>query len=119
MKNLLSFIIIALFVSTTTQCGIKRQSGYISDFPNIEKMEFSKDFLFGTSTAAEQMEETPDSDWGKFIQDAYENKRFESSGKGVAKPGHIHNLGDYSKEIILKKQTTTICTTKIFKWQGT
>ena len=103
MKNLLSFIILALFVSTTTQCGIKRQSGYISEFPNVEKMEFSKDFLFGTSTAAEQMEETPDSDWGKFIQDAYENKRFESGGKGVAKPGNILYLGDYSKEIILKK----------------
>ncbi len=84
-------------------CGAKRQSRFISDFPNVEKMEFPKEFLMGTSTAAEQMEETPNSDWGKFIQSAYSEKRFESAGKGIAKPGHIHNLGNYSPEIILKK----------------
>ena len=66
----------------------------MSNFPNVDVMLFPSNFLWGTSTAAEQMEETPNSDWGKFIQDAYSNKRFESAGKGLAKPGHIHNLGN-------------------------
>lgn len=100
MKKIYLFLVLLTILNA---CGYKRQSAYISKFPEIEKMEFPSTFLMGTSTAAEQMEETPDSDWGKFIRDAYENKRFGSDGKGIAKPGHIHNLGDYSPEIILKK----------------
>lgn len=100
MKKLFPFLILLILAEG---CGFKRQSSFISNFPATEKMEFPKSFLMGTSTAAEQMEETPDSDWGAFIREAYENKRFESAGKGIAKPGHIHNLGEYSPEIILKK----------------
>lgn len=96
-------LLLVLALNLLIGCGSKRQSKYISDFPPVDKMEFPKTFLMGTSTAAEQMEETPNSDWGKFIRDAYENKRFETAGKGIAKPGHIHNLGNYSPEIILKK----------------
>jgi beta-glucosidase len=103
MKKFITILIISYTLIFIPNCGIKRQSKFISDFPGVEKMEFSKEFLMGTSTAAEQIEETPNSDWGKFIQSAYLNRQFESAGKGIAKPGHIHNLGDYSPEIILKK----------------
>ena len=68
-------------------CGIKRQSKFISDFPGVEKMEFSKEFLMGTSTAAEQIEETPNSDWGKFIQSAYIKKQFEFRSRYIKKFG--------------------------------
>jgi len=85
-------------------CGKERKKQLMTDFSSVqETMQFPKDFLFGTSTAAEQMEETPNSDWGKFIQDAYSNKRFETMGHGIAKPGHINNLGSYSTDHILKK----------------
>ncbi|MCB1177503.1 MAG: glycoside hydrolase family 1 protein, partial [Leptospiraceae bacterium] len=96
-------IVIILTLLLFFSCGIKRQSGFISNFDELEKYEFPKGFLWGTSTAAEQMEETPDSDWGKFIQDAYKNKRFDTIKPGIAKQGHIRNLGNYSEEIILKK----------------
>ena len=87
----------------------------MSNFPNVDVMLFPSNFLWGTSTAAEQMEETPNSDWGKFIQDAYSNKRFESAGKGLAKPGHIHNLGNYTKEQILKKTNHNVLYNEDFK----
>lgn len=103
VKIKITYLIILITFVTLNSCGIKRQSQFISEFPNVDVMEFPPNFLWGTSTAAEQMEETPNSDWGKFIQDAYANKRFETMGKGLAKPGHIHNLGSYNKEEILKK----------------
>ena len=103
MKNFYKILTLTILILFAPDCGIKRQSNFISDLPGVDKMTFQKDFLLGTSTAAEQMEETPDSDWFKFIMDAYKNKRFKTKGKGEAEPGHINNLGDYSEEIIRKK----------------
>lgn len=60
-------------------------------------------FLWGTATAAFQIENTHDDDWAAFERDAVTNRRFESLGPGQAKPGHIHNLGAYSQEIRDKK----------------
>ncbi|MFO0576352.1 MAG: glycoside hydrolase family 1 protein [Polyangia bacterium] len=60
-------------------------------------------FLWGTATAAFQIESTHDDDWAAFERDAVTNRRFDSLGPGQAKPGHIHNLGAYSDEIRAKK----------------
>lgn len=60
-------------------------------------------FLWGTATAAYQIEDTHDDDWAAFERDAVANQRFDTLGPGQAKPGHIHNLGSYSEEIRAKK----------------
>jgi beta-glucosidase len=99
-----SIYILTLFIIfTLISCGKKREAQLISNFPDVKVMKFPAGFLWGTSTAAEQMEETPDSDWGKFIQEAYKSKHFDTAGVGLAKPGHIHNLGNYNSEQIIKK----------------
>ena len=51
-------------------CG-KKEKKLISEFPQVDTMKFPSNFLWELPQAAEQMEETPNSDWGKFIQDAY------------------------------------------------
>ncbi|MBI3396550.1 MAG: glycoside hydrolase family 1 protein [Spirochaetia bacterium] len=66
-------------------------------------MTFPRDFLWGTATAAEQIEETPDSNWQAFVSDVLKNNRFESIGPGEAKPGHIRNLGAWSKSVVFRK----------------
>ncbi len=103
MKKIILCLLTFLSLSSFLSCGKERKKQLISEFPKAEAMQFPADFLWGTSTAAEQMEKTPDSDWGKFIQDAYKNKRFETAGHGIAKAGHIHNLGNYSAQEILNK----------------
>ena len=60
-------------------------------------------FMWGTSTAAQQIETQQKTDWTDFENSAYKNRRFDTLAPGKAKPGHIHNLGAYSKEVIKKK----------------
>ena len=60
-------------------------------------------FLWGTATAAYQIENTQNDDWAAFERDALAHHRFEQVAPGQAKAGHIHNLGDYPQEVLDKK----------------
>ena len=64
---------------------------------------FPADFLWGTATAAYQVETTQNDDWAAFEKSALQHQRFGQLGPGKALPGHIHRLGDYSEEIRRKK----------------
>jgi beta-glucosidase len=64
---------------------------------------FAEDFLWGTATAAYQIENTQPDDWAAFERDAVAGQRFAQLGPGRPQPGHIHRLGDYSAEIRQKK----------------
>jgi beta-glucosidase len=64
---------------------------------------FPADFLWGTATAAYQIETTQDDDWAAFEREVMRQKRFSHLAPGKAQPGHIHRLGDYSDEVRRKK----------------
>ncbi len=84
-------------------CGIERSHKRLSSLKITKTAEFPKDFLWGTATAAEQIESTPDSNWYAFEKEVLKNKNFGTISPGQAKPGHIHNLGNYSLDQILKR----------------
>ena len=60
-------------------------------------------FLWGTATAAYQIEHTQDDDWAAFEDAVIKEGRFGSLDVGKPKPGHIHKLGDWPEEIRKKK----------------
>ncbi len=64
---------------------------------------FPDDFLWGTATAAYQIETTQDDDWAAFERDVLQHQRFAQLGPGKAMPGHIYRLGDFSEEVRRKK----------------
>ncbi|MEM1009282.1 MAG: family 1 glycosylhydrolase, partial [Myxococcota bacterium] len=64
---------------------------------------FPKAFLWGTATAAQQIEGQSPSDWTAFELEVYRKKRFEHLGKGRAKPKHIANLGNYGRDVLGRK----------------
>lgn len=64
---------------------------------------FPPGFLWGTATAAYQIENTQDDDWAAFERDVLANHRFEQIAPGQAKPGHIFSLGSFPEEIRNKK----------------
>jgi beta-glucosidase len=64
---------------------------------------FPPDFLWGTATAAYQIEDTQADDWAAFERDVLLHRRFSTLSPGKACPGHIHRLGDYPEEVRQKK----------------
>ena len=60
-------------------------------------------FLWGTATAAYQIESTQNDDWAAFERDALANHRFAQVAPGQALARNIHNLGDYPEEVRNKK----------------
>lgn len=64
---------------------------------------FPPGFLWGTATAAYQIEDTQDDDWAAFERDVVAHHRVEHRAPGQAQPGHIHKLTDFSEEVRLKK----------------
>lgn len=60
-------------------------------------------FLWGTATAAYQIENTQNDDWAVFEKDVLANHRVEQLAPGQAKPGHIHKLSDFPDEVLAKK----------------
>jgi beta-glucosidase len=64
---------------------------------------FPPGFLWGTATAAYQIETTQDDDWAAFERDVVAHHRVEHRAPGQAQPGHIHKLTDFSEEVRLKK----------------
>ena len=61
------------------------------------------DFLWGTATAAYQIEHTQDDDWAAFEAEVLRTGRCGSLGPGKPQPGHIHKLADYPEEVRRKK----------------
>ncbi len=84
-------------------CGNPRSASSLTK-PALEStLKLPADFLWGTATAAEQIESTPNSNWADFIRDAYAGRRFETLAPGEAKPGHIHNLGSLPLDVVMRK----------------
>ena len=81
-----------------SRCGVARSANR-----EPPPYRFPADFLWGTATAAYQIEGTQSDDWAAFEQDVIQHRRFEQLAPGKPRPGHIHRLGDYSQEIRQKK----------------
>ena len=81
-----------------SRCGVARSANR-----EPPPYRFPADFLWGTATAAYQIEGTQNDDWAAFEQDVIQHRRFEQLAPGKPRPGHIHRLGDYSEEIRQKK----------------
>ena len=64
---------------------------------------FPPGFLWGTATAAYQIEHTQDDDWAAFERDVLAEHRVQHIAPGQAKPGHIYKLADVSAEVRAKK----------------
>ena len=83
----------------------QRFSAVRSAMPPGERapFRFPDDFLWGTATAAYQIEHTQDDDWAAFEEAAMQSGRFGSLGPGKPQPGHIHKLGDWPVDVRRKK----------------
>jgi beta-glucosidase/6-phospho-beta-glucosidase/beta-galactosidase len=64
---------------------------------------FPSEFLWGSATAAYQIESTQEDDWAAFEHDVMQKGHFLRMAPGKAQPGHIYRLGDYSEEVRRKK----------------
>jgi len=94
---------VLLPVMTIPWFGARRLRGTRSSSKLAPPYLFPSGFLWGTATAAYQIENTQDDDWAAFERDALTHQRVEQLGPGQAKPGHINRLSDYSEEVRLKK----------------
>ncbi len=83
--------------------GARRLSGTRTSSSLPPPYVFPTGFLWGTATAAYQIENTQDDDWAVFEKDVLANHRVEQLAPGQAKAGHIHKLADYSAEVRAKK----------------
>ncbi|MCJ8167856.1 glycoside hydrolase family 1 protein [Atopomonas sediminilitoris] len=92
-------VAVGLFVA-----GKPRQQAWTSGWASDQALTFPKDFYFGTATAAQQIESQSPSDWTAFELDVIANKRTEhGSAPGVAKPGHIAALDQFSQAVRTRK----------------
>ena len=64
----------------TLNSGNQRTKLWLSDFPDEDRYEFPKGFLWGAASAAQHIETQQNSDWTEFEIDAAKNGR---SGTGV------------------------------------
>lgn len=98
-------LVAAVLAAIGTQVGAARKSLYATPAPTTkEAMAFPKDFFWGASIAAQQAESQQPTDWTAFELEAFTNKRFETGpAPGVAKPGHIHDLGASSATVRSQK----------------
>ncbi len=92
---LLSLLVIAAALMTIG--GKKRSGKKLSQKEIAQPITFPKTFLWGTATAAEQLEATQVSDWAEFIR-----KNYTGEGKPVAGAG-IKDLHLWSENIIREK----------------
>ncbi|MBL9004984.1 MAG: glycoside hydrolase family 1 protein [Myxococcales bacterium] len=83
----------------------QRSSSLRSSLPPSDSPPFRlpETFLWGTATAAYQIEHTQDDDWAAFEAAVMKEGRFGTLGPGKAKPGHIHNLGSWPEDVRRKK----------------
>ena len=64
---------------------------------------FPTGFLWGTATAAYQIENTQNDDWAAFERDVIAQDRVLQRAPGQALPGHIHRLSDFPEDVRQKK----------------
>lgn len=83
--------------------GKVRRKEVLSPFDDEGPFTFPEGFLWGTSTAAQQIESQSPSDWSAFEDAAYAEKKFARTAEGHPQPGHICDLGDVSREVLDKK----------------
>lgn len=89
----LAVVVVAIF----TVGGKKRSHARISQKTIPENIVFPKGFLWGTATAAEQIESTQDSDWAAFIR-----KNYAGEGKAVTNAS-IKDLHLWNETVIREK----------------
>lgn len=83
--------------------GSRRLGGTRSQTPLQPPFSFPDGFLWGTATAAYQIEHTQPDDWSAFEREVMKSGSFAQLEPGKAIAGHIHNLGSYSEEVRRKK----------------
>lgn len=83
--------------------GNRRRKHYHSPFEGEGPFAFPEGFLWGASTAAQQIESQQHSDWSAFENKAYDEHLCEQISNGVAKPGHIHHLDQMPREVVTNK----------------
>ncbi len=83
--------------------GRPRHPHYLSPFSDAPPYGFPEGFLWGTATAAQQIESQQPTDWTAFEKQALAEKKFEKYDPKIANTGHIYKLGDYPAEVIEKK----------------
>jgi beta-glucosidase len=99
LLTLLGLVVVAMI----PWFGSVRTAGYYSAKQGKAPYHFPKGFLWGTATAAQQVEHQQNSDWTAFERSVFKNKLFGYISPGVAKPGHIHNLNKVSDTVRKKK----------------
>lgn len=83
-------------------CGKSRSQVRISVPKTEARITFPQGFLWGTATAAEQLEPTEDSDWAELIR-----KSYAGEGKPVAGAA-VHDLHKYPAMVIKQKTAHTL-----------
>lgn len=96
------FLVVLAVVFFLPVIGKPRKPYYLSPYPVKEDIVFGKDFLWGSATAAQQIEETQPSDWTRFMKDVLKEKKFLTNDNGEPLPGHIAHFDDYSEKVSLK-----------------
>lgn len=100
--------LIVLFVglgllSTLPLFGNKRLNRFQSQFKDKPPYKFPPGFLWGTATAAQQIEWQSPSDWTAFENRAFRKKLVAHDSKGHPLPGNIHNLDKMSLKARTRK----------------
>ncbi len=98
-----AIVFLAASVLLLYRLGNSRRTLYRSAFEDKAPFAFPAGFLWGASTAAQQIETQQPTDWTAFEKQVCAEKKFDQIAVGKAKPGHIHHLGEYSAEVIEKK----------------
>ena len=98
-----AFGLLLLLLFLLSRFSNSRSSLYLSEFSDKPPFVFPKGFLWGASTAAQQIETQQPTDWTAFEKQVRAEKKFDQIDVGKAKPGHIHHFGDFSDEVIEKK----------------
>ena len=84
----------------TSNSGNQRTKLWLSEFPDEDRYEFPKGFLWGAASAAQHIETQQNSDWTEFEIDAIKNGRSGTGGEiGVALPGHIKDIDKFDESV--------------------
>lgn len=83
--------------------GARRIDRRLSPLDAAPPYRFPQNFLFGTATAAQQIEHAQDTDWTAFERAAAAAGRAGSRGPGQAEPGHIRAFTRYPEEVRRRK----------------
>lgn len=98
----LKIVSVLALVCLAFACGKSRSQVRISRPAVTEPITFPQGFLWGTATAAEQLEPTEHSDWAELLR-----KSYAGEGNPVAGAA-IHDLHKYPAEVIRQKTAHTL-----------